>query len=32
MPKWTGAEYARVRNMPDIMHGLRSLYKVLSTY
>ena len=27
-----GSEFARVLNMPDIVHRLRSLYKLLSTY
>ena len=29
MPKY-GSEYARVLNMPDMVHSLRSLYKYLT--
>ena len=34
MPKLNiqGSEYAKVLNMPDIVHNLGSLYKILTTY
>ena len=34
MPKLNtqGSEYTKVLNMPDIVHNLGSLYKILTTY
>ena len=31
LPKKQSSKYAGVLNMPDIIHSLKSLYKVLST-
>ena len=31
MKTWS-AEYARIPDVPDAMHSLRSLYKLLSSY